>query len=278
VAVTPDGSAWFGFGDSSVSTPGTGISQFDGEAWHYHLDGAEVNVLAAAPDGSLWAGVGCSVRRYEGHAWQTLAGCGEQLPTGNILDIAFTPDGTAWVANGFSLASYDGLSWTVHDRLANALIAAPEGAPGREALWVSGWEGTQDSQYVARLDGDNWEQHPVAESFPGNFLPGAVTPEGQLCGLHPGQGLACFDGGDWSNAGAWTFYGEVQGLGLPVAAPDGALWASTPVGLARWEAPATGEGAWTLCSLGAGVLPHRPGPMAIGPAGEVWVGVARFQP
>ena len=80
------------------------------------------------PDGALWAGVGCSVLRFDGADWQTLARCGEEVPPGDILDMDCTPDGTAWVANGFSLASYDGSAWTVRNKLANELIAAPEGA------------------------------------------------------------------------------------------------------------------------------------------------------
>ena len=160
-AVTPDGDAWLGFGDNSVSTPGGGLSRFDGQTWEYHLDGAEVTALAVAPDSALWAGAGCTVRRFDGTAWQTLVHCEEELPPGNILDIAFTPDGTAWVANGFSLASYDGSTWTVLDKLANSIVAAPEGVPRMEGLWVSGWEGTPDSMYVARLDGSSWEQYTV---------------------------------------------------------------------------------------------------------------------
>lgn len=96
VSATPDGAAWFGFGDHSTSTAGAGLSRFDGRAWEYHLDGSEVTALAVAPDGALWAGVGCSVQRYDGTEWQTLAACGEKLPPGNILDIDFTTDGKTW--------------------------------------------------------------------------------------------------------------------------------------------------------------------------------------
>ena len=171
-----------------------------------------------------------------------LARCGEELPPGHILDIAFTPDGTAWVANGFSLASYDGTTWTIRDKLVNSIVAAPGGAASVKGPWVNGWEGTQDSSYVGRLDGSGWQQYPVADSFPGSFVASAVTPEGRLCGLNPGQGLACFDGGDWSSAEAWTLYDKAAGLALnsvlgpPVAAPDGALWVLTPSSLVRWDA------------------------------------------
>jgi hypothetical protein len=284
VAVTPDGDAWFAFGDNSVSTPGGGLSRLDGQTWEYHLDDAEVTALAVAPDGTLWAGAGCAVKRYDGGDWQTLARCGEELPPGNILDIAFTADGTAWVANGFSLASYDGNRWTVLDKLAHSVVTAPQSGAGAEGLWVSGWEGTQDSMYVARFSGENWVQYPVTESVPGSFFPSAVTPDGRLCGLDAGLGLACFDGGEWSSADDWTIYEQALGLDLgqtlgpPVAAPDGTLWALTPAGLLRWDAGAEADDAWMLHGLGAGAPPLKPGPLAFGPEGEVWVGATRYQP
>jgi hypothetical protein len=43
-------------GDDSLSTPGGGLSRFDGQDWQYFLDGAEVGALAVAPDGSIWLG------------------------------------------------------------------------------------------------------------------------------------------------------------------------------------------------------------------------------
>ena len=76
VAVTPDGAAWFAFGDHSASTAGWGLSRFDGQQWDYFLDDAEVNALAVGPDGTLWAGVGCGVQRFDGAAWEIVARCG----------------------------------------------------------------------------------------------------------------------------------------------------------------------------------------------------------
>jgi hypothetical protein len=213
-----------------------------------------------------------------------MAGCGEKLPSGNILDIAFTADGKTWVANGFSLASYDGSDWTVYDSLVHSIVVASGRAAGEEIVWAGGWDGKEGSAYVGRLEGSAWQQFTIASSYPGSFVASAVTPEGQLCGLNPGQGLACFDGGDWSSAGAWTTYDEVLGLDLgqvmgpPVTAPDGTLWALTPGGVVRWDAGAKADDAWTLYGLGAGGTALKPGPLAFGPEGEVWVGATRLQP
>lgn len=276
IAVTRDGAAWFGFGDHSTSTPGGGLSRFDGHAWQYFLDDAEVNVLAVGPDGSLWAGVGCDLRRFDGIVWETVAGCGEVLPPGNILDIAFTPDGAMWVANGFGLARFDGRSWTVYDKLINSLEVAPAGT-----LWMNGWEGLQDSFYVARLDGENWTIYNTSDSFPGPFMVRAVTPDDLVWGTVPEKGLASFDGQSWTEKESWTVYTAADGLPLDnvnvlAVAPDGGLWVGTNSGAARLDGE--DSSAWTTYTTDNGLANNIVRAIAFGPNGEVWLGTTRFQP
>jgi ligand-binding sensor domain-containing protein len=277
VAVTPDGAAWFGFGDHSTSTPGSGLSRFDGQDWQHFLDDAEVNVLAVGPDGSLWAGVGCDVQRFDGIAWKTVLGCAEVLPPGNILDIAFTPDGASWVANGFGLARFDGRSWKVHDRLINSLEVVPDGT-----LWMNGWEGLRDSFYVARFDGENWTIYSTSDSFPGPFVVRAVTPDGLVWGTVPERGLASFDGQSWTNRESWTVYTEADGLPLDnvnvlVVAPDGALWVGTNSGAARFDSESPPDKAWTRYTTDNGLASNTIRAIAFGPDGEGWFGMTRFQ-
>ena len=286
VAVTPDGVAWFAHGDESLSTQGSGLSQFDGQDWQYHLGDAEVGALAVAPDGSLWAGVGCSVQRFDGRTWETAGRCEEDLPPGNVLDIAFTPDGAAWVATGLGLASLDRDTWVVHDKLVHSILASPDGA-----IWAIGWEGTQDSGYLARHDGGDWITYRLADSFPGSFLAGAVTQDGRLWGVVPGRGLASFDGKDWSEAGSWAFYAPPGALPSEVlsllgVAPDGALWVKVENGIARFD-PAAGAGqaggstpdrAWTVYTVDDGLATPHVGAIAFGPGGEIWFDATRFHP
>jgi len=282
VAVTPDGAAWFGFGDESLSTNGSGLSRFDGERWEYHLGDAEVGALAVAPDGSLWAGVGTSVQRFDGGAWETLARSGEELPTGNVLDIEFTVDGSAWVATGFGLVRFDGQAWISYDKLVHAVVAAPDGT-----IWVIGWDGTQGSQYIAQFDGNEWKTYPIAESAPGAFFLSAVTPDGRVWGLVPERGLAAFDGRSWTDDASWTIYSPPGGLAFagawPAVAPDGALWIGLEHGVARFDpslADAVVQGdsskqAWTVYE---DVLEGGYSPIAFGLEGEVWFGATRFEP
>jgi ligand-binding sensor domain-containing protein len=286
VAVTPDRSVWFAAGDESPSTEGSGLSRFDGESWDYHLGDTEVGALAVAPDGSLWAGTGWGVQRFDGSAWKAVGHGQENLPLGNVLDIAFTPDGAAWVATGFGLATFDGDSWTIHDKLIHSIEAAPDGA-----IWASGWEGTQHSDYIARFDGAEWTTYRQADSFPGRFTMRVVTPDGLVWGTVPGRGLASFDGRSWASESSWSFYmppgaPPPENMHLLGIAPDGALWLGLEGGVARFD-PASqaaqgAEGnpasAWAFYAAEQGLSSGHVNTIAFGPEGEIWLDTTRFQP
>jgi hypothetical protein len=202
---------------------------------------------------------------------------------GNVLDIAFTPDGAAWVATGLGLAQFDGDSWTVHDRLVHSIEAAPDGA-----IWASGWEGTQGSDYLARFDGAEWTTYRQADSFPGGFTMRAVTPDGLIWGTVPGRGLASFDGRSWSDEGSWSFYTPASALSLENmhilgVAPDGALWLSLEGSVARFAPGAqSAEGnpadAWAFYAPEQGLSNGRISASAFGPEGEIWLDTTRFRP
>jgi ligand-binding sensor domain-containing protein len=278
VAVTPDGAAWFAFGDHSTSTHRPGVSRFDGQGWRYSLDEVEVTALAVAPDGSLWAGTVCDVRRFDGVAWKTVGQCGEDLPVGGINDVAFAADGALWVANGFGLARFDGRSWTLHEKLAHSVVAAPDGA-----IWINGWEGRQGSFYVARFDGEDWIAYKRVDSFPGGFSVGAVTPDGRLWGITPEGGLASFNGPSWSGERGWTLYPPAEGLslkGIAAVAPDGALWLRASEGFARFDAEDMAGDRWTIYTAGDGQLCDGGygDAIAFAPEGAIWFGTMRFQP
>jgi ligand-binding sensor domain-containing protein len=274
VAVTPDGAAWFGFGRHSTSALGGGLSRFDGQVWSYFLDDAGVEVLAVGPDGSLWAGAGCKLYRLDGDTWATVAHCGENMPSGNISDIAFTPDGAVWVANGFALARLDGRAWTVYERAIGSVEAAPDGT-----IWATGWEGTQDSFFVGRFDGQDWTIFRQADAFPGAFYPRAVTADGRLWGIVPDGRLVSFDGESWTDGRSWTFYdlpddlSSDNGGGMAVA-PDGAIWLSADGGVARFDPERAPDEAWTIYPTDG----SQGRAIAFAPGGAVWFGATRFRP
>jgi hypothetical protein len=274
VAVTPDGATWFAFGDESLSNYGSGLSRFDGQEWNYYLGDAEVGALAVAPDGSLWAGVGCNIQRFDGVAWETLARCNHELPVGNVLDIGFASDGSVWVAKGFNLIQYDGQAWIPHDKLVYEVVVGPDGA-----IWVRGWDGTQGSQYVAYWDGGEWMTYYSGEVFSVT----AWTADGRAWGMDPDRGLAALHGLAAPDAAFWTYYALPEGFGGgpgPVVAPDGALWLRSQQAVARFDPAVADEGspeaAWTVYPIGDVLEGRRLGPFAFGLGTEIWFGATRF--
>ena len=247
VALAPDGTAaWFGFGDSASDAAGGGLSQFDGREWRHFLGNANVQALAVGPDGTLWAGAGCELWRLDGTGWQQMAGC-DQIK-GSVLDIAMAPDGTVWAATGLALARFDGQLWTTMDRPVHSVAIGPG-----NTLWAVGWEGTQGSDYVARLDGSVWLK--ALDRSLGSLV---VAPDGQVWGADGERGLAHFDGR------AWAFLQLPAGLTGPVRtlaiAQDGALWAAGNDRNARFDGL-----NWTILPSPEGVQA-----MVFGSHGSVW--------
>lgn len=105
LVTTPDGALWYAYGNFDFHPRGGGIVRtLQGETT-YFFPTATAQLLAVAPDGTRWAGMGCQLLRFESQSWQTLIeNC--DLLHGNIIDVAFTSDGALWAASGFALGHY----------------------------------------------------------------------------------------------------------------------------------------------------------------------------
>jgi ligand-binding sensor domain-containing protein len=262
IAVTPDGAVWFSFGfptpidgqkyDGVIRLQGQEMSHFSSANG---LPGDNVQALKVAPDGVLWMGAGCKVAYLDGQGWQVVnPGC-EIMYT--VLDMAFTPDGAVWVATPFRLARFDGQTWTYYDKMLNNLAAAPN---GDLLLWGSGWQGLQNSFFVGRFDGADWATFDMLELHQAAPHKMVVTPDGLAWGATGQRGVACFDGQ------AWKFYTTADGLpsdavkNLAVA-PDGAVWAITDQGVARFDGQ-----KWLLLDG----VPGSAYDLAFAPDGSAW--------
>ena len=264
IAVTPDGAAWFAYGDSSWRPAGGGVSRFDGTTWRTFdatsgLPGSDnVRVLAAAPDGGLWAGAGCNLARYDGSTWQAIATCGQIRS--NVHALAFGPAGQVWAAVDFELYHFDGQIWTTYEnRIAGPVAVDRE---GRAWAWFSPLAGgglgvfdgndwrvlkddlpfdyagslvatpdgalwaTSGEGDVARFDGKTWKRYTVAEGAPsGPSLRLVVSPRGRLWGIS-NKGITQLEGETWvSHASGF------EGVSAAAVAPDGSLWLGTARGV-----------------------------------------------
>jgi hypothetical protein len=263
VAVTPDGDVWFSFAKRTLPpSGGSGVKRLHGEEIT-QLSAADglphdkVHVLKVAPDGTLWAGGGCNVARFDGMNWERLDDVCTHIYA--AVDLAFEPDGALWIAGPFKLLRYDGQSWTIYERMARSLAVAADGA-----LWLSGWEGRIDSDYVGHFDGTTWTTHNTVELFDEAVAKIVVTPDGLLWGATTYHGVVRFDGE------AWQEYTTADGLPsnriVDIAvAPDGGVWALTDRGLAR-----LGGDRW----LEVDGSPPWATVMAFAPDSSIWFGTA----
>lgn len=246
VAVTPDGAVWLGFGDYSAYRAGGGVARFDGVEWSYFLGDQNVTVLAVDPQGTLWAGAGCGLTRWDGSAWSE-AGGGCDALIGDVLDVAFGPDGSAWVASGMNLGRFDGAAWTIYDRLASSVAVSLDGA-----VWISAWKGTQGSDYTARFDGSTWVEYAGSRASP------AVASDGQVWAVAQDGDPACFDGQGWP-ACPDAEEVDLDARECLIMRPDGSLWAAGQAGLVRLELD-----EWQV----------HPGAIACAPDGSLWLGTS----
>ena len=252
-----EASVWVGFG----SSPGVGggVWRYNGEKWEAftQADGFpisdDVQVLRAAPDGSVWAGAGCQVARFAVGLWARIADC--ETLKGNVTDIVFTPDGATWVASAMELSRFDGQTWTSYSKLAHDLAVGPDGA-----LWVSGWEGLQTSYYVARFDDADWTTYYAMDLLGHGVGYIAVTPDGDVWGDAREHGIVRYDGETWRYTDAEGFQAsESREL---VVGPDGVLWAVSYEGLAYLDGD-----RWAMHEAGLGGSA-----LAFGPDGTLWLG------
>jgi ligand-binding sensor domain-containing protein len=263
LAVTPDGVAWFGFGDASFPPAGGGISRFDGQRWDVIDRVADlpinenVRVLTVDQDGRLWAAAGCELAYRAGAAWHRVAGC-ENLH-GNVIDVAVDPTGVVWIASDFNIYRIDEPQWeTWESLLPTAIAVAHDGAAligqspmGEGGVWVhdgDDWQRMAGSPSCVRelvSDGkgavwavaceanalyqwadDTWEEITAADGLPpGRVAAVATSTDGEVW-------VASESGVGYLGAAGWvvrerTWEGDVRAM---ATGPDGSLWLGTSRG------------------------------------------------
>ncbi len=182
LAITADGTVWTGEGD-------TMLWSYDGARWTPHpgvVPEGMAGLVAAAPDGSLWAGMEQQLVRSDGEAWTTVPG-----PEGRDLGPAapsFSPDGALWLVDveaGGLLTFGDG-SWTHH--LEGVSIEDVAFAADGTVWAASSEEG------AFRFDGATWTRYTTADGLDSDFLMSvAVTPDGAVWFGTLDSGVTRFD-------------------------------------------------------------------------------------
>ena len=139
LAVAPDGTVWAGLAgapsvDPELSAVSGGGASFDGTEWTKYttadgLPNGVGNLVAVAPDGTVWAGsagvswvdgsdnygsvAGGGAARFDGTTWTGFT-TADGLPS-NDVEIAIGSDGSVWAVNPFGdgVARFDGAGWAL---------------------------------------------------------------------------------------------------------------------------------------------------------------------
>lgn len=175
--VAADGSGWYAFdqfdgsGGSIPTSPQLGIYRLtDGTLSHWDIPGA-IRVIRVAPDGTVYAGTGCGLMRFQDERWETVIDphCDSDSYPGPLIpfDLAIADDGDLWLAGVFTLLHHDGYVWTQYPINARRILLAPDGS-----LWADGWDGRAGSDCCyTHLSGGDWVTYthttplPVSEAL-----------------------------------------------------------------------------------------------------------------
>jgi ligand-binding sensor domain-containing protein len=192
----PDGSIW-------TSPYAHGVGRWDGHQWTAYLPFHDIRSLAAAPNGTIWAGPkyeGAVVERFNGTTWKEI-----KVPSAyETADVTSDSAGNVWVA-GYGVLRFDGKTWT-------QWTAENSGLPTNFVLTLrvdsSGvlWAGTTEG--LARFDGQTWTVYTEAnDGIPADVINSiAFAPNGHVwIGAFDAQhfpyhgGLGDFDGSTWTS-------------------------------------------------------------------------------
>jgi sugar lactone lactonase YvrE len=243
----------------------------------------DINDLAFAPDGRLWAATAEGLVRWDVTTGDYLIlGEKEGVPAGGIQTVEIAPDGTVWVLGDRGIGRYDG-SWQVFSgdnvaELNGQLIDLAVDADG--VAWAS-----VSSVGIARYDG-SWASVPPPHDEWFVLTPDGLAfgPDGTLWAGSHEEGVFAFDGSTWRH------FSEADGVPARasnvVAAPGGAVWVwdngyYTDAELAD-HVPATGYArfdgsSWTTHTIDDGLLSDE-GAVVAAPDGSVWIVHAEFGP
>ncbi len=177
----------------------------------------DINDLALAPNGDLWAATAGGVVRWDvATAEFDVFTESDGIPGRSVASIDIAPDGTAWIVGDQGIGRYDG-GWTgfLPGEGPGALVVDHDGV-----VWA-----TAASEPLARFDGEwTWVALPTDGDPPIVGPSGlAVDGNGTLWVGTLEHGVFSFDGL------AWRHFTEADGAperGWHIAvAPDGAVWA-----------------------------------------------------
>ena len=243
-------------GTVGAAVYGKGVGVFDGKTWRVYdsadglIYGSEgVELVAAGPDGTMWAASKTGVSRYNGFDWLSYGeDDGIQLYRPSLRFLEVGPNGNVWFGtyeNG--LYRFNGSMWMVHD----CIIPQNETTgKGTISFGLNGdvWIGIEGG--VSKFDGRTWVDYGPADGLSAGVVNDiALAPDG-CAWIATTKGISCFDGESWVT---YNLHDGLNGRNIQSVAIDheGQIWCGETGAISLFT------GAQTVGVERTDILPQR---------------------
>ncbi len=216
-----------GGGLACLGTRDSGVVCLDDSGWKtYTQDNSQlpsnyISAVTTCPDGRIAFGHFDGISLFDGQNWSNIAN-GDYT---SMDALACGADGQLWVAHFQGVSHYDGSQW---EKFEAAKLATGDSASDLVydiAIAPDGTVWAVTSNSVASYNGSDWTIYQQGQGFDEKFYFNAVTFDGQgRTVVSQSNGLAIFDGGQWSLNNSPDFLSTVEDM---AAAADGSLWLGT---------------------------------------------------
>ena len=249
----------------------------------------QVQDLAVAPDGTVWAATRGGVVRWDkGASTPVVYGEQDGLPAADVDRIVVAADGTVWAAGHDWVIFYDQM-WQPVEAVTDleemetafddVIAADPTGG-----AWVLGQDG-EGSETIFLIDREGAEQIstlPEGHVGWGSSVEMAVDSAGRFWMVDSvdARGVFVHDEGDWQKLTTTeSLFGDTPHylVSNTAIAPDGTVWISTtrdsdpePDGTPAPGVASSDGQAWTTYTTADGLAADE-GTVVIAPSGTVWV-------
>ncbi len=206
--------------------------------------------VAITPDGSIWAGGGVEISKFDGRNWTTYPIPGELLPTESdhqLSAIAVAPDNSVWLGGkNDSLYRFDGSTWHKElDKVVIDAIAVSQNGTVWLAVQPDRTDGYIGSFYmpnggVLEYNGQNWIPYITDNGLISDQVSGIAIAANGMVWFAAEDGISSFDGRKWNNYPMALFctdplcYASLQNR--IAIGPDGTVWVTVEyVGMFHYD-------------------------------------------